>query len=275
MTNDWLQYPTVRSRIKRATGVAQPQVVPPKPTMLVAPERVGPAGATGWNPSTGFRDNQNAQSFLERSVGSAAPAAIQAAGRDAAGQSKLPWLTGLGVSTAVGAPVYKAVAQGISKLPLPGYAKLLGPVAAAVGSGVAAGVPAGVATQKATDYVYKRNPQGFNAQGITQLRGPASQLAASATNVQYNPFQQILTQLQQNPNARNALLGLLGGGLGGAALGGVAGHPWIGALLGLLGGGFVGGTHPQWGTNAWNSVYNTAWNQADKLNNRVVEAPAQ
>ena len=273
MTNDWLQHPTVLARIKRAAGPAP--AVPTKPTMFVEPERVGPTGAAGWNPSTGFRDNSNTRSFLEQSTGTAGPKAINVAGREAAGQGKLPWAAGAATGYAVGQPVYNAVARGMSKLPLPGYAKLLGPVAAMVGSGLVAGVPAGMATQKATEIAYASNPTRHNAAGITQLRGPASQLAASGANVQYNPFQQILTQLQQNPNARNALLGLFGGGLGGAALGVLGGHPWIGALLGLLSGGYAGGTHPQWGASSWNSLYNSAWNQAGKLNNRASTALAQ
>jgi hypothetical protein len=277
MSYAWINHPTVLTRIKRAAGPATPP-----PSMYVAPERATPAGPTGYNMSTGYRDNPGARSFLEQNVPDAARVAIPQAGRDAAHAGVLPTLAGatagLGTSYAVGKPVDMLATKLLSKVPLPGYAKLLRPALAYGASAYAAGRPmaaaASGAVQRVGDASYNFNPEAANTAGMDALRRPASQLAQAGTTPRHNPIQLFLQQMNSNPNARNALLGLGAGGIGGLALGGAAGHPWLGALLGLLGGGFAGGVNPQWGAKPWQSFYENTWNQADKLNNRIIEPKA-
>jgi hypothetical protein len=273
MSYAWINYPTVLTRIKRAAGPA----TPPAPSMYVAPERATPAGPTGYNMSTGYRDNPGARSFLEHNIPDVARVAIPQAGRERAHGGVLPTLAGaaagLGTSYAVGKPVDMLATKLLSKVPLPGYAKLLRP-ALAYGAGAYAAVrPMAAAVsgtvQRVGDASYNFNPEAANTEGMDALLRPASQLAQAGTTPRHNPIQLFLQQMNSNPNARNALLGLGAGGLGGLALGSAAGHPWLGALLGLLGGGYAGGRNPQWGAKPWQSFYENTWNQADKMNNRV------
>jgi hypothetical protein len=126
------------------------------------------------------------------------------------------------------------------------------------------------AVQRVGNAAYKFNPEVANTAGMPQLTGAASELAKTQTAPKYNPVQMFLQQMNSNPNARNALLGLGAGGLGGLALGGFAGHPILGALLGLLGGGAAGGLHPQWGAKPWGQFYDNTWRQADRMNNKVI-----
>ena len=270
MSYAWINHPTVLARIKRAAGPA------PLP-MYVAPERATPKGPTGYNMATGYRDNAGARTFLEQNAPTLAREVIPQAGREAALAGALPTLAGatagLGTTYAVGKPVDMLATKMLSKVPLPGYAKLLRPVLSYGASAYAAGRPAASAAanvaQRVGNASYNFNPESANVAGVSTLRGPASQLAQAGTTPQYNPIQLFLQQMNSNPNARNALLGLGAGGLGGLALGGFAGRPWLGALLGLLGGGLAGGWNPQWGGKPWQSFYENTWNQADKLNNRV------
>lgn len=73
-----------------------------------------------------------------------------------------------------------------------------------------------------------------------------------------NPWQQFIEQMQNNPNARNALVGLLGGGLGGLALGTFAKHPWWGLAAGALGGGALMAMNPTWGNDTWKDLHSFA-----------------
>ena len=276
MSYAWINHPTVLTRIKRAAGPATP------PPMYVAPERATPKGPTGYNMATGYRDNAGARTFLEQNGGAPARTAITQAGLESARTSPLPTLAGaaagLGTTYAVGKPVDMLATKMLSKVPLPGYAKILRPALAFGASAYAAGRPAASAAanvaQRVGNAEYNFNPETANTAGMSALRGPASELAQATTTPQHNPIQLVLQQMNSNPNARNALLGLGAGGLGGLALGGFAGHPWLGALLGLLGGGIAGGRNPQWGTKPWQSFYENTWNLADKMNNRVA-APAK
>lgn len=97
----------------------------------------------------------------------------------------------------------------------------------------------------------------------------------STYEMRVNPWQQFIAQMQNNPNARNALVGLLGGGLGGMALGAFTKHPWLGLAAGALGGGALMAMNPTWSNDTWKDINSFAGklNYAPHLASSPVKTP--
>jgi len=295
MNHAWSNYPTVASHLKRAN------TPPPLPNVTVAPPRIGPTGkAEGWSPNTGWQDNANARVFVRHSgtpeLNRAVDDTIGEVGREHASYGPVPTAAGIGA--------WQAASHGAGALMrrasnFPGAWKALGAVPLAaqalrnrgfdrlgnfvggtdfVGrmagpTSLMASAAAGVPAAKATELMLRRDPSyAENAASI--IRPGISRITAGTTSPTFNPIQQILLAADRNPHARNAILGLLLGGLGGTMAGRLTGRTGLGALLGLLAGGAIGGMNPQFGADGWKKFYEGAWNRAGQLNNRVAPSSA-
>jgi hypothetical protein len=278
-------YPTVVLRIKQANAQ--------RPTMYVEPPRAGPSGITGWT-SQGFQDSANARQVLANN-----PALVR---QTAWNQADKGWLNGARIGNIAGSlagsplggtmlralpggkvmsAVWPAVGKAISSrgagrlgsfvAGTSGLGKWMGPGSTVRGFGGSA--VGGVAGDLLTYNRLQKDPTG-HALAATDRGSPGihalSKQVAAENNVQQNPLQQMLLSLNNHPEARNALAGLGLGGMGGAALGGLAGHPILGALLGALLGGAVGGFNPQAGNATWQKFYQQAWNRANRMNNQSI-----
>lgn len=287
----WLEFPTAHRFIKRAEDVPDT-----RQHMFVEPYRATAAGPKGWEQGYGYRDSANVGNTLQNNPGikNDLQPQLKAEGTQAAGQTWLPragaaagmlaggWALPTLASKAMSlhpatralAPAVQAWGKGnVAKRYLTGQ-NLVGKVAgpSVLAAGTAASIPGNMAGAALAKRVYEKSPDKFNNQNAY----PVSSEVASRYQPHENPLQSLLQSMHNNPEARNAILGLLLGGFGGSIAGGIGGHPIIGALLGAFGGGALGGMNPQFGQQGWNNFYNSAWQQAGNLNNKPMgNAPAK
>lgn len=268
-----------------------------RPVMYVEPFRANAQGGTGWKPNFGYKDTASTVDVLNKNPGLAGAAAREesnngivpllaggAAGTGAFGgagwlASKLPRMFG-GVPyvgrLARALPAAGAMIRGRSdNWARRGAGKVVAHKLAPTAAGVVAGSVAGSAAHGATaDAMFRRNPQGY-VEDVTQANSMGqhriNQAINNATRVRVNPIQDILHKMHQNPEARNALIGMLLGTVGGGALGSAVDSPWLGMLLGAVGGGALGGFNPQFGQNQWNDFYTGAWDRLNAMNNQTLK----